>query len=88
MKNSQVKVGDTVQTIIGNSNDIFTGTVKNITRRRGGMVFVQTEKIVQPKTISAFCDTCDAQASGTKEQLQSDGWGIFPTCQFCSHCND
>lgn len=37
--------------------------------------------------ISAFCDCCSAQASGTAQQLESAGWELNPTCQFCPTCN-
>lgn len=42
---------------------------------------------LQIKKLNAFCDCCDNQASGTKEDLARRGWGLSSDCQFCPECN-
>jgi hypothetical protein len=38
-------------------------------------------------TISAFCDCCINQASGTKTELENAGWSFGTGSEFCSECN-
>lgn len=40
------------------------------------------------ETINAFCDCCDNQANGTREQLAANGWGFGRGSEFCPECND
>lgn len=39
------------------------------------------------QTISAFCDCCDNQSNGTKEELTRRGWGFGNGSEFCPDCN-
>lgn len=39
------------------------------------------------ETIKAFCDCCDNQQNGTKEQLENSGWHCGRNEQFCPECN-
>lgn len=38
-------------------------------------------------TISAYCDCCDNQATGTKSQLENRGWYCGSREQFCPEHN-
>ncbi len=37
--------------------------------------------------ITAFCDYCDNNASGTEKQLENRGWYLGRREQFCPDCN-
>jgi len=39
------------------------------------------------QSISAFCDCCSNQASGTKTSLENSGWYLGRNEQFCPECN-
>ncbi len=39
------------------------------------------------QSISAFCDCCPNQSSGTKSSLENSGW-FLGNEQFCPECND
>lgn len=36
---------------------------------------------------TAFCDCCDNQASGTKDELKRRGWYLGQREEFCPECN-
>lgn len=38
--------------------------------------------------ITAFCDCCDNQATGTEKQLKTRGWYCGRNEQFCPNCNE
>lgn len=40
------------------------------------------------ESINAYCDCCDSQQKGTKEQLVNNGWGFSQGAEFCPNCND
>lgn len=37
--------------------------------------------------MTAFCDCCDNQATGTKDDLRGRGWGFGNGSEFCPACN-
>lgn len=39
------------------------------------------------QTVSAFCDTCDSQATGAETVLENRGWYLGRNEQFCPECN-
>jgi hypothetical protein len=39
------------------------------------------------QTITVFCDCCPNQQSGTKTQLERQGWSIGRNAEFCPNCN-
>lgn len=39
------------------------------------------------QTTTAFCDCCDNQASGTKQDLTRRGWHLGSREEFCPECN-
>ncbi|MDQ3747960.1 MAG: hypothetical protein M3367_02930 [Acidobacteriota bacterium] len=39
------------------------------------------------QTIAAFCDCCDAEATGAKTHLENQGWHLGSREQFCPTCN-
>lgn len=39
------------------------------------------------QTTTAFCDCCDNQSTGTKDELRRRGWGFAQGAEFCPDCN-
>lgn len=39
------------------------------------------------QTTTAFCDCCDNQSTGTKDELKRRGWGFANGAEFCPMCN-
>lgn len=39
------------------------------------------------QSITAFCDCCDNNQTGTKTQLKNNGWHCGRNEQFCPECN-
>ncbi len=39
------------------------------------------------QSITAFCDCCPNQLSGTKSSLENHGWFLGNESQFCPECN-
>lgn len=37
--------------------------------------------------ISVYCDCCDNQSRGTKDELKNRGWGFGGGSEFCPECN-
>ena len=61
-----------------------TLTITTEAAKVGGELFKITS--FEMKT-SAFCDLCDAQATGTETALRSQGWHLGSREQFCPNCN-
>lgn len=39
------------------------------------------------QSITAFCDCCPNNQTGTKSQLENQGWFLGQREQFCAECN-
>ncbi len=39
------------------------------------------------EAVTAFCDCCPNQATGTKDELARRGWWVGQNEQFCGECN-
>ncbi len=63
---------------------IQTTTITTETMESFGANFQIT---IYEQKMTAFCDCCDNQSTGTKQQLENRGWEMNANCQFCPECN-
>lgn len=63
---------------------VQTTTIETTNTAAAGANFQVTT--FEQKT-TAFCDCCDNQSTGTKDELKRRGWEFGGGAEFCPECN-
>lgn len=63
---------------------VTTTTITTETAREEGANFKIT---IFEQRVTAFCDICPNEASGSSEALENQGWHLGSREQFCPECN-